>query len=112
MRIALFGHFGVQNMGNECTLQAMLQNLRDRVPDAEVYSICSNPDDTRTRHNLRSVAIRAVRVATRPSSQPRSPRIMLTKLFRMLFVHLPVELAEWCRPDGCLCRVRGANGSA
>jgi polysaccharide pyruvyl transferase WcaK-like protein len=94
MRIALFGHFGVQNMGNECTLQAMLHNLRDRLPDAEIYSICSNPEDTRTRHNLRSVAINAVQLAKNTSRQPRRP---LTKVLRMLFVHVPVELVEWCR---------------
>ena len=39
-KIALFGIFGVQNLGNECVLQAMIHNIRERVPEAELYGIC------------------------------------------------------------------------
>ena len=40
-KIALFGTFGTGNLGNECTLQAMLLNIRRRVPNAEVSCICT-----------------------------------------------------------------------
>jgi polysaccharide pyruvyl transferase WcaK-like protein len=56
-KIAFFGIFGIQNLGNECTLQAILHHARIRLPNAEIYGICYNPDDMRRRHNLKAVSI-------------------------------------------------------
>jgi polysaccharide pyruvyl transferase WcaK-like protein len=55
-KIVFFGIFGIENLGNECTLQSILQNARKRMPDAEIGAISYNPADTDERHHL--VAIR------------------------------------------------------
>src|SRR2546427_6806096 len=49
--ISIFGNFGTQNLGNEYTLQAMIQSIRRYLPDATVSCICSNPDDTSARYD-------------------------------------------------------------
>jgi len=51
-KIVLFGLFGQQNLGNECTLQAMLYHVRKSIPDAEISCICTGPEDTRSRHGI------------------------------------------------------------
>ena len=43
-KISLFGMFGVGNLGNEATLQAMLHNVRRFLPNAEVSCICAGPE--------------------------------------------------------------------
>ena len=58
-RIALWGHFGALNFGNECTLGALIHNLRLRLPAAELSCICSFPEDTASRHNIKAVALRS-----------------------------------------------------
>lgn len=56
-RIAFFGIFGIQNLGNECTLQAILHNARKALPDADVHAISFNPTDTVRRHRLDSIPV-------------------------------------------------------
>jgi polysaccharide pyruvyl transferase WcaK-like protein len=56
-RIAFFGIFGIQNLGNECTLQAILHNIRKRLPGEDIYAISFNPDDTSQRHSLRAFPV-------------------------------------------------------
>lgn len=41
--IALFGHFGVGNLGNDTSLEAALVNLRRLVPDASFTCVCRGP---------------------------------------------------------------------
>lgn len=73
-RIALWGHFGALNFGNECTLGALIHNLRLRLPDAELTCICSFPEDTAVRHNLRTVALRSRGDGVEVPSLPRPLR--------------------------------------
>lgn len=96
-RIALFGIFGVQNIGNECTLQAMLYNVRKRLPDADVFSICYVPEDTVLRHALAAVPVSCAysRDAEAGRSDPKRPRV--ARLLRGLFRRLPAELSDWFR---------------
>lgn len=56
-KIAFFGLFGIQNLGNECTLQAMISNVRERLPGVEIYGICYEPEDTFRRHALSAVPV-------------------------------------------------------
>jgi polysaccharide pyruvyl transferase WcaK-like protein len=58
-KIALFGNFGTGNLGNECTLQAMLYNLRRCIPNAEISCICPRPEDTALRYSISAFPIRA-----------------------------------------------------
>lgn len=56
-RISFFGVFGIQNLGNECTLQSTLQNARKRFPDKDIFAISYNPEDTSRRHHLAAYAV-------------------------------------------------------
>ena len=88
-KIAFFGIFGIQNLGNECTLQAILHNFRERMPAGEVYAICYKPDDTSRRHNLSAVAVSEQNfdwVVRRSGS--------LAKVLRY-FRRIPGELKDW-----------------
>ena len=96
-RIALFGIFGVQNIGNECTLQAMLHNVRQRLPDAEVYSICYEPQDTLRRHHLAAVPISSRHSKNGTSGQFAGHKNKLTRLLQIPFRRVPCELFEWLR---------------
>ena len=57
-KIALFGHFGRGNFGNESTFQAMLCHLRRRLPYAEFDCICTGPDTVSTTYDIRAVSSR------------------------------------------------------
>ncbi len=51
-QITFFGNFGTQNLGNECTLQAIVHNTLKRLPDAKLQCLCTVPEDTVARHNI------------------------------------------------------------
>ncbi len=59
MRIGLLGQFGIGNLGNEGTLEAMLRFLRTRAPDAELVVICTDPDYVRSAHGVEAVPMHA-----------------------------------------------------
>ncbi len=43
-RIALFGQFGIGNLGNDGSLEAMVLAIRRHHPEARIYAVCSAPD--------------------------------------------------------------------
>lgn len=45
MRIALFGQFGAGNSGNDGSLKAMVDFLKESRPDAELVCVCPNPSE-------------------------------------------------------------------
>ncbi len=51
-RIAFYGNFGDGNLGNEVTLQTVIEHTRKRWPDAEFECICTGPTDVRVRHGI------------------------------------------------------------
>jgi polysaccharide pyruvyl transferase WcaK-like protein len=57
-RIAVFGHYGNQNLGDEAIVEAVLRNLRTYIPDAELSCFSINPADSSPRHNVDSFPIR------------------------------------------------------
>jgi polysaccharide pyruvyl transferase WcaK-like protein len=86
-KIALFGTFGTGNLGNECTLQAMLFNIRKRVPNAEVSCICSGPEETASTYGIRALAIREMPL--------RATNNRAWRMLRKISVGIPVELYRW-----------------
>jgi polysaccharide pyruvyl transferase WcaK-like protein len=58
--IAVLGTFGVGNLGNECTLQATLSNIRRFLPAAEVTCICSDPQEAAADYGIHAFPIRYV----------------------------------------------------
>jgi polysaccharide pyruvyl transferase WcaK-like protein len=87
--VALFGMFGVGNLGNECTLQAIVANLRRFVPDAQVRCICGVPSETAQSYNLPAFAIRDM------SLPPLDSRIL--RLLRKLVLGIFIELGRWVK---------------
>jgi polysaccharide pyruvyl transferase WcaK-like protein len=96
-RIAFFGNFGAQNMGNEYTLQAMIHNVRLRMPAAELSCICSDPEDTSARHRIPAALIsyRYSREFRSRSQRAKSNPVIRT--LRRLFVRLPREAIDLIR---------------
>jgi len=56
-KIAFWGNFGTGNLGNECTLQATIANIRQRFPQARLVCICTGPEDASRRHDLECLSI-------------------------------------------------------
>jgi polysaccharide pyruvyl transferase WcaK-like protein len=91
-RIAFLGLFGQGNLGNECTLQAILYNARKYLPDAEVHCICSGPEDASVRHNVCAFPMEAV------SGSARQEKGNLWLGFiRKLFIRITKELLHGIR---------------
>src|ERR1700730_232315 len=51
-KIILLGHFGAGNLGNECTLQAVIERTLQRWPQASLLCACSDPVDVESRHHI------------------------------------------------------------
>jgi polysaccharide pyruvyl transferase WcaK-like protein len=56
-KIALLHHVGTGNLGDDATLDTVIQNIKRRRPDAEIAAFTANPEDTRQRHRLPSYPI-------------------------------------------------------
>jgi polysaccharide pyruvyl transferase WcaK-like protein len=100
LRIALWGNFGTGNLGNECTLQAIIHNSHRFLPDAELTCICSEPPDTALRHGVHALPISHLRqqgAGQSPSSgQPRALRRAL---------RLAGEIRSWSRAFATMARM-------
>jgi polysaccharide pyruvyl transferase WcaK-like protein len=59
MRIALLNHIGGGNLGDDATVDAVIQNIRTRWPQAEICAITMNPADTEKRHGVAAYPVRA-----------------------------------------------------
>jgi polysaccharide pyruvyl transferase WcaK-like protein len=88
-KLALFGAFGVGNLGNECTLQALLYNIRRYLPNAEVCCICPGPDEVRLAYKICAIPIEEI-----PLSHIAN-RVL--RLLRKIFVRIPLELFRWIK---------------
>jgi polysaccharide pyruvyl transferase WcaK-like protein len=55
--IALYGHFGIGNFGNDSTLQAMLCQLRKRLPEATVMCVTSRPELVAAQFGIPAIPI-------------------------------------------------------
>lgn len=56
-KVAFFGIFGIHNLGNECTLQSILQGARRYLPGSDIYVISFDPADTLRRHGLPAIPV-------------------------------------------------------
>ena len=86
-KIAIFGIFGAGNLGNECTLQAMLYNLRRYLPAATFSCVCAGPVEIASAHHISAFPIREGRL-------PRSNNALVRFLAKVL-VGIPLELYRW-----------------
>ena len=123
--IVFFGHFGTQNLGNECTLQAIICNTLKRLPDAGLKCLCTVPEDTAARHHISASGLLAesptwIEAANEASHNSRAKIVstrgeisgpavgqtlnmgdepkeygFLAKWLRRLFFKIPIELLHW-----------------
>jgi polysaccharide pyruvyl transferase WcaK-like protein len=57
-KVGIFHHCGGGNLGDDATMEAMIQNIKGRWPDAAICGFSMNPSDTQARHGIRSYPIR------------------------------------------------------
>ncbi len=88
-KIFLFGHFGVENFGNEATLQAIHSNLRRLMPEAEFACICNFPAIASATHNVAAFPI-SPQVIT-----AWAPKNRMTRFLRKVLIGIPNELYRW-----------------
>jgi len=70
-RIAFYGNFGAGNLGNEATLQAIIERIVRRWPDGRLLCFCTDPEDVRARHHVATLPAQAVdRSAAETSGAP------------------------------------------
>lgn len=86
-KVALFGVFGAGNLGNECTLEAMLHSLRRLVPDSQIICICGDPRETASRYGIAAYRIRDIQL--RPINNGA------LRIARKLLIGAPIELYRW-----------------
>ena len=84
--IALFGNFGSGNLGNEASLKAMLDLIRQERPNSLVTCICYGPEAAQAEHDVATVPLKLV----------LSKRPWLAKLNR-LFFRIPLLLVDVIR---------------
>jgi polysaccharide pyruvyl transferase WcaK-like protein len=94
-KISLFGNFGTQNLGNECTLQAALYNIRARLPGIRVDCICSDPDDVSARYGIPALSLYCRDRHASPPATGRRYTNALRRLGRRVFLRLPQECLHW-----------------
>ena len=52
MRVAILGHVGNGNLGDEAIITSTIANLRAALPEAEIIAITAKPADTTARHGV------------------------------------------------------------
>ncbi len=67
-KIFIFGYYGFQNSGDEAILEAIIQQIKTVLPDAELRALSYNARDTQSKHRIPAVSrnnfsqvIRAIR---------------------------------------------------
>jgi len=105
-KISLFGVFGQGNLGNESTLQAILYNIREYLPSADVNCICPGPKDTSATYN-----ISAFPISVQGGKKSNFHRLVgrenwVAKLVRRIFIRIPMEMVEWVKAFNTL---KGTN---
>jgi len=57
VRCAVFGFYGNENLGDEAIIEAVIANIRDSIPDAELRCISVQPVDSEERHKVHADCI-------------------------------------------------------
>ena len=86
VRIVLFGLFGCGNLGNDGSLEAVVQRLRRLMPEADLSAVCYDTDIVRKRLDIDTV----------PIGRSRYLGSVLRMLDKLL-LKLPSKLADFAR---------------
>ena len=107
-KIGLLDHVGGGNLGDDATQEAVIQNIRRRWPEVEIYGFSMNPADTESRHGIRSYPIRRNTWSLGPCAEIVVPslkgRVKLAALrYRRLFQVLRSVNALLVRMPKAIC---------
>lgn len=80
-RVVLFGHFGAGNLGNDCTLQAVIASVKAFLPNVNIDCVCTAPDKTAGYFGIRTFPMAKVQ-SKLPRAQTRTDTFRLAR--RML----------------------------
>lgn len=56
-RIGIWGHYHGNNIGDDIVVATIIENLRRRRPDADLYGFSLDPSDTAQRHDIPSYSL-------------------------------------------------------
>jgi len=87
--VSLFGGFGLGNLGNEITLQAILFHFRKRFPDVTLNCICTHPEITAANHQIATLPVTPSLIGA------WRPRNRLARILRSTVIGIPNELYRW-----------------
>jgi polysaccharide pyruvyl transferase WcaK-like protein len=94
-KIGLWGFYGFGNLGDAAIQDAVIQNIRIRLPLAKIYCFSLNPEDTEKRHGIESFPI------ARPFRKTRRP-VDITGRLRSRLRDIKEELAFILKSYGIL----------
>jgi polysaccharide pyruvyl transferase WcaK-like protein len=80
--ITFLGHFGAGNLGNESTLQAVIERTLRHWPQATLQCACTNPKDVESRHKISAFSWKPSPARPLMGRTPASRR-WLTALYRI-----------------------------
>src|SRR5262249_19833061 len=82
--IGLLDHVGGGNLGDDATLDAVAGNIKRRWPNAEIVAFSMNPNDTETRHGIRSYPIqrKGWSIGYKPARTKSTPKETIKALTR------------------------------
>jgi polysaccharide pyruvyl transferase WcaK-like protein len=60
LKIGILNPCGTGNLGDEATVAAVIEEMKRQHPNAEIYAITTNPDDTRRRHGIPAFPVRKI----------------------------------------------------
>ena len=83
-KIGLLDHLGYGNLGDDSTLLAVMQQIKNRWPRSEIIGLSLNADDTETRLGIPSCDIRRLR----PNAPPRPELVIRGRVKRSLGRHV------------------------
>lgn len=73
LRVAVFGFYGNENLGDEAIVEAVITNVRDSFPGAELRCISVHPVDSKERHKVDADSI------FMPSATYKSQRVKIVE---------------------------------
>lgn len=100
-KVALLHHTGGGNLGDDATMEAVIHNIRQRWPDADITAFSMNPDDTEKRHGVPSFPIRRHKwdigyqsAQAELTQASKHPFLIWLGVTRNPIVHLPLTICR------------------
>ena len=96
-KIIFLGSFGTPNLGNECTLHAILRSARTFLPGALLECICPYPAAAAARHNIPTHQMSYRNAEGHTSSVRARHSYAVIRFLRRIFYRIPREVIECAR---------------